>query len=65
MNSHLLDLGDLFFGLSIWLLSFIGWGILTKNIIGLNHRLKFSDAWLGLVTAILLVEACNIWVPID
>jgi hypothetical protein len=65
MISHFFDLFSLFFWITIWLLCLIGWGALIKNIIGINSKLNFSDAWIGLVAGIAFIEAFNFWIPID
>lgn len=43
----------------------MGWGALTKSFIGIHHKLRFSDAWIGLVSSVALTEVCHLWLPID
>lgn len=51
----------------LWLICLIGWGGIVKYLIGIRSPSKafFSDAWIGMVGIVALLETVGIWVPID
>jgi len=64
--THLVDLLNLLLYVFASLFILVGWGSLIKRLIGAPiNNLQISDGWIGLFGAVLFIETCHLWIPID